>query len=371
MDRNELDAALAKIGVEAYLDREGIDYHQSYGTRGLQLNLNECPACHEGGRKTYINAETGLGNCFHGACGVKFNKFKLIKAVSGLAGKALDDHITAIAEEQGWMPKPKRVEMVRGDLELPSKLMPAVSPDGRLLGYLANRGVLTETAEHFGLTYCKGGWWGYKLADGTQKWMSFDKRIVIPVADLAGKLVSFQGRDVTGKQEPKYQFPAGYAVAGSHIYNGHTFIEGRHTHALVGEGAFDAMAIHQAVPDEPAMIAVATFGMHLSAGPDGQLAKFAELKTRGLTTVTIMWDGEKKALAAAIKAGFALIGLGLVVRIAMLPKDWDPAQDADGKPVPPATVCKWIYQAVKLDRLSAVKLLAAGARLARRSAVTD
>jgi DNA primase len=360
MDRSELDRALAKIDVETYLDREGVDYQPSYGTRGLQLNLTECPACSEGGRKTYINAETGLGNCFHGACGFKFNKFKLIRAVSGLAGADLDRHISSVAEEQGWMPKKERVQISRGVLELPSKLLPIPGPDGRNLRYHEERGVSVETAHWFNLTYCRGGWWGYKLEDDTQKWVSYDKRVIIPIADLDGELVSFQGRDVTGEQQPKYLFPTGFAVAGSHLYNGHNFTDGVHRHAIVGEGAYDAFAVHQAINGAAScegMLAIATFGMHLSGGPDGQVDKFRRLKERGLTTVTIMWDGERKALAAAIKAGFHLIGLGLLVRIAMLPPGWDPAQDPHKNPVPPFKVRQWIFQAVKLDRLRAIRLL--------------
>jgi DNA primase len=364
--REELDSALAKIDVEHYLERAGIDFTPSYGTRGLQLNLHECPVCGEGGRKTYINAETGLGNCFHGACGFKFNRFKLIRAVSGLSGGELDAHIKATAEDQGWMPKRERVELVKADLELPSKLKPIPSPDGRNLAYLQNRGVTVETAQWFNLSFCKGGWWGYKLADGTQKWMNFDRRVIIPIADLDGRLVSFQGRDITGTQEPKYMFPVGYAVAGSHLYNGHTFEQGRHTHAVVGEGAFDAIGIYQAITGAAScegMLPVATFGMHLSAGPDGQIAKFAELKTRGLRVVTIMWDGEGKALAEAVKAGLQLLALGLTVRIARIPMGYDPAQGPDNEPVPPELVRQWIFQATTLDRLTAIRLAAEASRM--------
>lgn len=350
VERAELDRALAKIGVEAYLDREGVNYHPSYGTRGLQLNLDECPVCGSGGRKTYINAETGLGNCFHGSCGFKFNKFKLIRAVSGLSGGELMEHISAVAEEQGWMPKREAKVIERGDLKLPSKLLPAVGPDGRLLAYLAGRGITPETATWFNLSYCNGGWWGYKLADGEERWVSYSKRIIIPIADMEGKLVSFQGRDTTGKLEPKYLFPAGFAVAGSHLYNGFNFVEGETTHAIVGEGAFDAWSIHQAIEDK-SMLALATFGMHLSGGPDGQLAKFARLKERGLKIVTMMWDAEKAAMKMAVTAGLQLTGLGLVVRIAQLPDGKDPNE------VEPEVVRKAIYEATRLDRLSAIRLL--------------
>lgn len=356
----EFDRALEAIDIETFLDREGIDYRLSYGTRGLQMNLRECPACGEAGYKTYINAESGLGNCFHGACSKKFNRFWLFKCVSGLAGEAFDSYVKALAEQQGWMPKKKRPELVRSALQLPSKTQ-RLPIGGCNLIYLQERGVKLSSCEEFELAYCdKGGWWKYKLADGVEKFMHYGERVIIPVADLAGNLVSFQGRDITGEQEPKYQFPVGFAVAGSHLYHGHAFQEGLHTHAIVGEGAFDAIGVHQAIEGRPecqAMLAVATFGMHLSGGPDGQVAKFLELQRRGLTTVTFMWDGEAKALSMAVKAGLELMGYGLAVRIAMLPSGYDPAQGPDKKPTPPALVRKALFEAVALSRLSAIKIL--------------
>ena len=365
MDRIELDRALAQIDTAQYLDREGVDYQESYGTRGLQLNLNECPACGEGGRKTYINAETGLGNCFHGSCLFKFNKFKLIQQVSGLAGVDLDAHISATAEEQGWMPKKERKEILRGALALPSKMRP-IPENGRHLRYLEERGVTPESALYFQLTYCQG-WWSYKVGEGEDKWVSYDKRIIIPIADLEGTLVSFQGRDTTGEKMPKYLFPTGFAVAGRHLYNGQNFVEGTHSHLIVGEGAFDAIAVHQALQGHlscGSMLAIATFGMHLSDGPDGQIAKFIRLKERGLRTVTMMWDSEPKAMIAAIKVGLQLVGLGLQVQVAQLPDGCDPAQDQNGNPLDAGVVRKAIFNATLLTRLSAIKLLQKAMKIA-------
>lgn len=370
MEREELTRALDKIDVQVYLDREGVDYRESMGTKGLQLNLSECPACGEGGRKTYINAESGLGNCFHGSCGVKFNKFKLIRAVSNLAGEALDSHIQAIASEQGWMPRPERVRLVQGELKLPSKLFP-LPVGGQNLQYLQDRGVSLDSCKHFELAYCHGGWWSYKTSDDQEKWVSYDQRVIVPIADLQGRMVSFQGRDITGERLPKYLFPVGFAVAGSHLYNGNTFVDGLHTHAVVGEGAFDAIAVHQALQEDDGMrhlLALATFGMHLSGGEGGQVEKFAQLRDRGLKTVTFMWDGEGKALAYAIKAGMLLRGIGLDVRVARLPAGYDPAQGPDKRPTPAALVLQAIFKATPLSNATAVKLAFEAQRMSKEVA---
>lgn len=371
MEREELQRALDKIDVETFLDREGVDYRASYGTKGMQLNLTECPACGEGGRKTYVNAETGLGNCFHGACGIKFNKFKLVRAVSGLSGAELDTYIKVVAEEQGWMPKKEHVKVVQAELKLPSKIH-HLPVNGQNLQYLQDRGVSIDSCKWFQLSYCHGGWWGYKLEDGAEKWVSYDQRIIIPIADLDGRMVSFQGRDITGEKLPKYLFPVGYAVAGSHLYNAHNFQDGVHTHAVVGEGAFDAIAIHQAIEGETdcaAMLGIATFGMHLSGGEDGQIAKLLSLYERGLRTITFMWDSEGKALAYAVKCGLQLIGLGFTVRIARLPAGFDPAQGPDKKPTPPGVVRKALFEAVRLDKLNAIRLLSEAARMSAQESI--
>lgn len=354
----ELDEAIKKIDIETFLDQEGVDFRHSYGTRGLQLNLRECPKCANAGFKTYINAETGLGNCFHGSCGEKFNAFKLIRAVSGLSGTKLDAYIKETARQQGWMPKKVRAEIVRKDLQLPAKTY-ALPIQDKNLPYLEKRGVSARLTEQFALHYCSKGWWKTQLSDGTEKFMYFGERVIIPIFDLAGTMVSFQGRDITGEQSPKYQFPAGYAVAGSHLYNGSAFTDGVHHHAIVGEGAFDAIGIERALAGRPecqSMIGLATFGMHLSDGPDGQARKFGQLQERGLRAVTIMWDGEGKALGMAVKAGLPLLGLGLTVTIARLPAGYDPAQGPDNRPTPPELVRKAIFESVKLTRLSAIRL---------------
>jgi DNA primase len=97
----------------------------------------------------------------------------------------------------------------------------------------------------------------------------YNRRVLIPIYDLDGKLVSFQGRDITGTAEKKYLFPPGYARAtGEHLYNGHNVI-GRPSDVVVGEGAFDVIAIKVAFDADPTLrdvVPVGTFGKHLSHG---------------------------------------------------------------------------------------------------------
>ncbi len=97
--KEEIIEILEKIDIEAYLDREGIEYRGPYGSSGLQLNLKTCPVCGGDKWKVFLNAESGLGNCFSGSCDTKFNKWKFIRAHTELGGHALDEHIMAVGAE--------------------------------------------------------------------------------------------------------------------------------------------------------------------------------------------------------------------------------------------------------------------------------
>jgi len=350
---DETREILDALDIESYLDSQGIDYKEAHGSSGAQLNLRTCPCCGGDKWKVFLNAETGLGNCFSGSCNEKFNKFKFIRAHTGLGGHALDDHIKSVGMEIGWRPPRKAAVAVHTDvkdLKLPNSHPLPIR--GRNLAYLQNRGISLAIAEYFNLRFCKKGWFRYTL-EGKDRFVPFDNRIIIPVFDLDGVLVSFQGRDVTGTAEKKYLFPNGFSSTGEHLYNGHNV---RHTkRVVVGEGVFDVMATKIALDQDPDLrdvVPIGTFGKHLS---ENQIAKFLTLKERGVSEATIMWDGEIAATDAAIEAGNRLIGIGLKVRIALLPKDKDPNE------VPPQTVRDCFWKATQLTPSSAI-----GIKMARR-----
>lgn len=345
----ELEEILNKLDIGHYLDREGIDYKETTGTRGMQYNLRTCPVCGGDKWKVFIGAESGLGNCFSGSCDKKFNKFSFIQAHSRLAGKNLMEHIKAVGQEVGWRPARKSsvaMHLNTADLKLPDSFPLPIN--GQNLKYLQNRGFGLDIVKYMGLRYCLKGFHPYLKPDGTQGWQPFHKRIIIPVVDLDGNLVSFQGRDITGQAEKKYLFPTGYAVTGSHLYNGHNV---RDTSRIVmNEGVFDVAATKIALDEDESLrdvVPIGSFGKHLS--PD-QIQKFEVLRARGVREVTIMWDGEVAALDDAILAGGQLKALGFSVRIALLPKDKDPNE------VPPSVVRQAFYSALPLTHANAVKM---------------
>jgi DNA primase len=356
-DRDELKELSEAFDLELFLDAEGIRYKRGMGSRGPQLNLQTCPFCGGNKWKVFVNAENGLGNCFHGSCEKTFNKIGFVRAVLGgeevRFGVAIE-HMRRLAQQNGWRARrtiASDVKVEKGSPKLP--LHHRIPINGMNLGYLANRGIDVATARYFDLRYCHEGQFAYKLEDGMWGFQNFRRRVLIPVYDLDGVLVSFQGRDITGQQEPKYLFPIGYAVTGSHLYNGHN-VTGT-TRIAIGEGAFDVAAIKLAFdadPDLRDVVAVGTFGKHLSFGePGSQLEKFRRLKDeQGITDATFVWDGEIQATDDAIDAAKLLRGIGFKVRIAMLPPEKDPNE------VPAEVVRRAFYEAIPYTDVAALDI---------------
>lgn len=358
---DELQEALDRIDIEAWLDREGVRYRHTRGSRGAQLNVKDCPCCGNSSYKVYINAETGLGNCFSGSCEVRFNKWKFISAYLGLPARQVIEHVKQVAAEQGWRPPRKRSIAVinHGELKLPESI--PLPYNGRNLKYLDSRNISGDVAAYFELRFSHQGKFDYLDENGRPMSQDYSNRIIIPVYDLEGELVSFQGRDITGEAEKKYLFPPGFASTGSHLYNGYNAhgVE----HVAIGEGVFDVAAIKVAFDAEMSLrdvVPIGSFGKHLSHGDENsQLGKLLRLKAGGLRIVTFMWDGERKAIQDAVRAAMLVTSVGLQARVALLPQGKDP-NEITGEEVRGA-----FWQATAINSVTATKLMMTAERFYR------
>ncbi len=328
---SEIDDLLESILLEDVLEREGMDYGTGSGSRGEQLNIKECPFCGGDDWKVYANRDSGLGNCFYGSCQETFNLYKFTRqVVENSGGGSAVAYLNKLAMEMGWRPAAReRVDVETYDptgWELPGGTIKLPDRKGNMLPYLTERGVDAETAEWFDLRYCHDGWYKYTKVNGEEGFMPFKKRVIFPIHDLDGTMVNFQGRDITGKADSKYIFPPRLPGTGRFLYNGHRF--GRKKRALLCEGVMDVIGAHKALESHKEIGILGSFGMHLSSGDDGndQMSRFLELKARGLEEVTIMWDGERKAYKAAVKAARTLCGIGIKGKVAMLPAGKDPGE---------------------------------------------
>ena len=335
------------IDLETFLDYEGVKFRKTYGSSGTQFNLRECPRCGGSAWKVYLNAETGLGNCFHGSCVGEpgFNIFSFARALWGEDTRGTVERLKRYSMEQGWVAKrliAREVDMVSDEVELPPSI--ELPYEGRNLRYLTERGISADISAYFHLRYCRKGAYIYHDAEGVRRWQNYDQRVIIPVFNLDGELVTFQGRDITARKEKKYLFPPGLAGTARFLYNGNNVLGCEEV--VVGEGAFDVMATKIAMDEEVSLRRigqVGTFGKNLSHGSaagDDQLGAFITLKKLGLKRVVIMWDGEGSALKSAIDAGRILQSVGLQCRVAVLPEDKDPNE------VPGEVVRQCYYQAL-------------------------
>jgi DNA primase len=158
--------------------------------------------------------------------------------------------------------------------------------------------------------------------------MNFSDRVIVPIYDLDGQLVTFQGRDLSGKSERKYLFPPGLPGTARFLLNGQNAV--RASRVVMGEGAFDAMGIRMATKHRPEysdLVAIGSFGMNLtSGGENDQGSMFLRLKKTGLKEVFIMWDGERRAFEKAVKAALVVSKLGIKSFVCTLPDGLDPGE---------------------------------------------
>jgi DNA primase len=320
------------LDLEFLFDRESLPFKMGRGSSGMQINAKHCPDCGDSRYRVYLNADTGQGNCF--VCNQTYNKAKFVKLQFGYDNwRETIEKAKEIMREQGWRPKRMATVAVdHGEVKLPYST-PLPTEDGENLVYLENRGITAEYARYFELRYCQYGSWPFRDEKGDLQQQWFSNRVIIPVYDLDGTLKTFQGRDLTMGEaakliERKYLFPKGLPGTGKFLLNGQNVQ--LTDEVCMGEGAFDVAAIKIAFDEDVDLrrvVPVGSFGKHLSYGSatgDDQLGRFLQLKRQGIKTVTIMWDGEPKALIAALDAAKLLTSIGLKARIALLPYRKDP-----------------------------------------------
>lgn len=327
---SDLDELLGGIDLETWLEYEGIDYRRTAGGDNLQLRV--CPACGDERWRVYMHREKKLGVCFHADCRKRFNLFSFarahLNADSGGTIRHFEDYTSRVLH---MPPKPKLVRpevRLEGELELPANVA-LPTPAGETHPYLTGRSILPATQAAFGMRWCESGTWLYEDVDGTPKRMWFGGRILLPVSDLDGKVHTFVGRDATGAAQLRYLFPPRLPSAARYLYGSE--LAGDAEHLIIGEGPFDAIAIHQALAhsDFRDCAALGSFGLSIGHGDqagDDQLGRLIRLRHGKARRVTMLWDGETNALNHALDAAELLARHGLPTSIGLLPKGTDPAE---------------------------------------------
>ncbi|MGE4650078.1 MAG: DNA primase [Myxococcota bacterium] len=142
-------------------------------------------------------------------------------------------------------------------------------------------------------------------------------RVIFPIQDVRGRVVGFGGRAVSEGQEPKYlNTPESPVFRKRESFYGFPHaLESirRRDRAVVVEGYFDRIALHQAGVEE----ALATCGTALTR----EHAKNLRRRTRN---VVLLFDGDAAGLRAVTRALEALLPEGLRVQMVHLPAGDDP-----------------------------------------------
>lgn len=122
------------------------------------------------------------------------------------------------------------------------------------------------------------------------KWMDsgyYSDRLIIPIYDSYGSLITFEARDMTGKAEKKALYPRGSPMARM-LYNNHNLEGG---HVWITEGIWDAIRLWSF--GEPA---IATFGAHLSNHQ-------AHILISKYSDIFLLYDGDEAGRKAKEHAG--------------------------------------------------------------------
>jgi DNA primase len=324
------------LALEDLLIHEGLDYRETTGNKGQQLQIKECPKCGKDAWKVYANLESGAGNCF--SCGENFNLWVfvrwLLEGRSGSTpeGRVIGKYIEDVSRKMGYRPKARTyakpaVETQEG-FDLPFS-QPLPYEDGWNHPYLQSRGIDGHYAKIFNLRYSAFGTHSYQNDAGETQVQSFAERIIVPVYDLDGKLVTFQGRDTTGFSDTRYKFAGGLPGTGKYLFNGHVAKARKSKRAILGEGAFDVIGIQKAIDtshDFSEVVPLGSWGKHLSKSSQGadQIGAFQTLRRNGLEEVYLLYDGEPAAYVEALKAAEMLRKVELRAWIGLMPADNDP-----------------------------------------------
>lgn len=304
--------------VDEVLRRLGIDYDR----RRTEL-WAKCPAHKDKSPSWSINGRSGKHNCF--SCGFGGTIEQLVAHVLRVtledAERWLKENGGPAREEKGApaptalvVSRPGRVNLLPQEVEaVPFERWPS-----SVRAYVVERGVTPEQVERWGIGYAIFG----RLAG----------RIVIPVRDVRGRLLTYMARDFSGDPKAKrYLYPQGRWEG----MDGALFGEQRWNDAdrtvVVTEGAIDALAVERALPQ---------FGLAAIGGSELRPAQALKLRLR-FGTVVVLTDNDEAGSKAAQGFKGALAGQCEVVR-AKLPEGKDAAS------VEPADVFTCVKQALEL-----------------------
>jgi DNA primase len=308
-----------------------------------------CPFHAEKTPSFVVNEERGSYHCF--GCGAGGNAFRFLMEVEG---RTFRDAAECLAERAGIRlelkpegPEEKKRKEERDllleVLELAARYyrhqLVAGRAGGDARGYLVRREIADDASERFRLGYAPSGWdtlarylkkKGVDLAlcaragllaerkTGGGYYDRLRDRLVFPISDASGRVVSFGGRALgAGGEEPKYlNGPESTVFRKSETLYGLPQAQEtlrKERRAILVEGYLDVVSLHA----RGCRAALATLGTSLTS--DHVLAL-----RRRVDEAVLVYDGDAAGRKAAFRSLSLFLGGGLACRAVLLPAEHDP-----------------------------------------------
>jgi len=329
-----------------------IDYFALYSEylrvrrRGNRL-IALCPFHQEKEPSLNIDPATGLWHCF--GCKEGGNVFQFISRIEGLE---MRDVVEFLARKYRVDLSKYRGRETREKLTRRQYLLKVISSAAKFyanelhssthgqkaLAYLKDRGLTDSTIRRYGLGVTPrepNGLTNFLLQKNVKRETLeelslsiasrassemvdfFRNRIIFPLFNIRGEVVSFAGRVLTDG-EPKY-----LNTANTPLYNKSRLLYGINfarkaitemDQALVVEGYMDVLLLHQA----GIMNAVATCGTALSSEHIREIGRYTD-------NFLLAFDGDSAGINAALNAGAECLAQGYFPRIMLFREGKDPA----------------------------------------------
>ncbi|NPA80335.1 MAG: DNA primase [Thermotogae bacterium] len=313
------------IGRYTRLERRGREY------------VGLCPFHREKTPSFYVDPEKGVYHCF--GCGASGNVITFISEIEGISR----------AEAVRYLAEMFNIDLK--DVKLPSsgrrdKLYQILSTAKQfyksnllrnrdVMEYLRGRGLTPESIAEWEIGYSPDGHSlirfllkeGFNTRDILESGVAYSKggdvrdmmagRVVFPIYDTTGRVVSFGGRSIDGRS-PKY-----LNGRDTKIFKKSTLLYGLHRakrqarekgYFYLVEGYFDVIVMHQYGYDT----AVAPLGTSFTP-------EHARLLYRFAPKVFIVPDGDEAGTKAARRIAATLAAAGIVPQVVPLPEGEDPA----------------------------------------------
>ncbi len=329
-----------------------IDYSALYSEylrlkrRGNRLTAL-CPFHQEKAPSFYVDARTGLWHCF--GCKEGGNVFQFIAKIENLEMRDVVEllarkygvDITRFSEEKQREKITKRQFYLK-ILSLSAKFYTnelfSTTHGQRCLSYLRSRGLKDSIIKKFSLGVTPKDIAGLtkmlleknvKLevlkelglsiaSRGTAEPIDFFRnRIIFPLFNMRGEIVSFAGRTLT-EEEPKY-----LNTSNTPIYNKSRLLFGMNfarnsisevDSVFIVEGYIDVIMLHQS----GIFNAVATCGTALTTDHLRELSRYTD-------NIVLAYDGDSAGINSALRAGELCLYQGIFPRILLFKEGKDPA----------------------------------------------